>query len=217
MKTKIKIAVADDHAIFRQGFISLLKQSGFNNIVFEAADAKEVFENLKIKKADILFLDIEMPDTKGKGTGTLEKVKRLYPETRVIILSGHYQDRLIVEFIKKGGSSFLSKDCDFQTLIKTVETVHKTGLYYDEKITSLMPEILETNSEDNKEELTESERNIIALLCNDLSHQEIADKLRISKRTIDHHRESIKKKTGCHTLLEMVKYAQSNNIIDLDL
>lgn len=135
-KPNIKIAIADDHTIFREGFVALMQQAGFISITFEAGNAHEVFENLKYTLPDILLLDIQMPDT--TGTQTLEKVKELYPDIKVIILSSFDEGSLILEFIKKGSSAFLSKTCGRDLLLKTIETVYETGLYYDDRIMSLL-------------------------------------------------------------------------------
>ncbi|MBX3164701.1 MAG: response regulator [Bacteroidetes bacterium] len=141
METDIKIAIADDHSIFRKGFISTLETLDFSNIVFEAINAKEVFDNLETKTPDILFLDIQMPDT--TDTETLEKIKELYPDIKVIMISADYQDKTIIRFMKKGSSAFLSKDSTLEVLGKTIETVYDTGFFYDDKIMSMLSESAE--------------------------------------------------------------------------
>jgi len=155
-----------------------------------------------------------MPDT--TDTETLEKLKDLYPYVKVIILSSFYEDDIIMRFIKKGSNSFLSKNCDPDSLIRTIETVYEKGLYYDEKILSLMPKIFETNTSIDKHkdtELTKRELEILQMMCKGWKSREIADTLNVDIRTVETHRSHIWKKTNCDNVLRLKEIALKNGFI----
>lgn len=219
MKNKVRLAATMTQTILRKGFVSLLEKTGFSNILFDTANRKEIFKNLKQKKPDILFLDVDIPDEQNHEM--LEKLQKQYPRIKIIALSSrHDNDDLIVDCIKKGCRGFLSKNSEVDVLIKAIESVYETGFYCDNKIASLMPRIVSENSAHDKlqnnspkhKQVTETERVVIALLSDNFSNKEIADKLSISTRTVETHRYHIKQKTGCRTSLDIMKYAKINNI-----
>ena len=131
MKKPIHIAIVDDHVIVRQGLISLLAEYEEVNILFDANNGKELMDNLKSSKPDIVLLDIAMPIMNGKEA--LEKMQLKYPKIKVIVMSQYFHDEYIIEFIKAGASAFLPKNCDIDKLLDAINYVFEHGYYYDNR------------------------------------------------------------------------------------
>jgi DNA-binding NarL/FixJ family response regulator len=140
MKKRIHLGIADDHLVLRQGLISLLKEYEHLNIVLSVNNGKELMEELKKTKPDIILLDIEMPLMNGREA--LEKITIQYPKIKVIMISQYFTDAYIIEFIKNGACGFLPKNCDIEKIVDAIQLVHENGEYYDNKVSSAMAAVL---------------------------------------------------------------------------
>ncbi len=217
MKKPIHIAIVDDHVIVRQGLISLLAEYEEVNILFDANNGKELMDNLKSSKPDIVLLDIAMPVMNGKEA--LEKMQLKYPKIKVIVMSQYFHDEHIIEFIKAGASAFLPKNCDIDKLLDAINYVFEHGYYYDNKISAVMASLLKKTPIDNKvvadTEFTKQEIKIMKLVCVKKTNAEIADELHVSIRTIESHRYNISKKTNTTKTIDLIEYANKNGILNL--
>jgi len=217
MDLKISIGIAEDHVLFRQGMVSLLKEEGSFDVFFEVGNGEELLEQLKIAVPQIILLDINMPIMGGKET--LEKIRLDYPDIKVIILSMYYESSYIAEYLAKGARAFLPKNCDIEKVIDVVSVVHNKGYYFDDNISaSLMDKLthLEKLNEINHDlRLTDRETEVLNLICQERSNKEIADQLHISIRTVEGHRKSIMNKTETKNVLSLVLFALRNKIISL--
>ncbi len=217
MKKPIHIAIVDDHVIVRQGLISLLAEYEEVNILFDANNGKELMDNLKSSKPDIVLLDIAMPIMNGKEA--LEKMQLKYPKIKVIVMSQYFHDEHIIEFIKAGASAFLPKNCDIDKLLDAINYVFEHGYYYDNKISAVMASLLKKTPIDNKvvadTEFTKQEIKIMKLVCVKKTNAEIADELHVSIRTIESHRYNISKKTNTTKTIDLIEYATKNGILNL--
>ncbi len=217
MKKPIHIAIVDDHVIVRQGLISLLAEYEEVNILFDANNGKELMDNLKSSKPDIVLLDIAMPIMNGKEA--LEKMQLKYPKIKVIVMSQYFHDEHIIEFIKAGASAFLPKNCDIDKLLDAINYVFEHGYYYDNKISAVMASLLKKTPIDNKvvadTEFTKQEIKIMKLVCVKKTNAEIADELHVSIRTIESHRYNISKKTNTTKTIDLIEYANKNGILNL--
>jgi DNA-binding NarL/FixJ family response regulator len=216
MKKSIHLGIADDHLVLRQGLISLLKEYDHLNIVLSVNNGKELMEELKKTKPDIILLDIEMPLMNGREA--LEKITIHYPKIKVIMISQYFTDAYIIEFIKNGACGFLPKNCDIEKIVDAIQLVHENGEYYDNKVSSAMAAALKrTPSEINElvtnTELTKREFEILRLICRKKSNSEIADILHLSIRTIEGHRHNIYKKTNTSNIFELIDYAYLHHLI----
>jgi DNA-binding NarL/FixJ family response regulator len=217
MKKPIYIAIVDDHIIMRQGLISLLAEYNEINILFDANNGKELMDNLKSSKPDIVLLDIAMPVMNGKEA--LEKMQLKYPKIKVIIMTNYFHDEHIIEFVKAGASAFLPKNCDIDKLLDAINYVYEHGHYFDNRVSSILASILKKTPSANKvvadTEFTKQEIKIIKLVCMKRTNAEIADELHVSIRTIESHRYNISKKTNTTNTIDLIEHAVKNGILDL--
>jgi DNA-binding NarL/FixJ family response regulator len=216
VKSKKKIAVVDDQCLFRQGLISLLKEYDKLDVIIEASNGKELLEKMKVKQPDVVLLDLEMPLM--DGIETTVSIKSRYPKVKVIILTMHTDDEFIIHLLEKGASGFLPKDKDIEIVVDAIYSVLEKGYYFDERISKAMVKGLvktkKTNPSFTAHYLSEKEIVIINLICKEYTNKEIADKLFISPRTVDTHRENILLKTGAKNTAGIVMYAVKNNLLE---
>ena len=217
MKHQINIAIAEDHVLFRQGMVSLLNEEGGFNTVFRAGNGQELLDNLQNIMPDVILLDISMPVMEGKEA--LSKIRELYPEAKVIMLSMYYESSYIAEYLAKGARAFLPKNCNIEKVIEAIHTVHTRGFYFDDDISGLLMDKLihveKQHDENHKLRLTDRETEVLNLICLEKSNKEIAEMLHISIRTVEGHRQCIMAKTDTKNVLSLVMFALRNKIISL--
>lgn len=211
----ISIAVVDDHLLMRQGLISLLKEFEQINILFDVSNGLEMLDQLKIHKPDIVLLDIEMPVMNGRKA--LTKMQEIYPDIKIIILSTHYSDAFIDEYIAIGANGFMPKESDIEIIIASIKEVYENGYYFDSKVTpglvSKLRKRFKAKSSVQSSSLTDQERKIIKLFCMGKSAVGISEELFISKRTVEWHKENIYRKLEIRNTAELIKYALMSTII----
>ena len=219
MPKKISIAIADDHLVLRQGLVALLKEYDDLNVIVDVNDGKELLEVLKTKKPDIIILDIEMPVMNGKVA--LEKIQLKYPDIKVIMMSMHFNDSYIVEFIKKGACAFLPKNCDIDKIVEAIYSVHENGYFYDDKVSAAMATTLKKIAKVDDlvlvrgTEFTKRELEVLKLICQRYSSSDIAQELNLSQRTVEGHRYNIAKKTNINDVAGLIEFALSNKLITI--
>jgi len=210
-KEKINIAVVDDQQLFRQGLVSLLKENKSLNILFEAENGQELLNKLKTIKTqpDVILLDIEMPELDGVETTIRLKLK--YPGIKIIILTMHDEEEMIVHLIEKGAHGFLPKNEDIESVIDAIFSVHQNGYFFNDRISKAMVKGL-VNSKKIKPtfkdaELNEKELEIIRLICKEHTSPEIGEIMHLSTKTIDNYRLVLIKKLGVRNSIGLVMYA----------
>lgn len=218
MSKLIHIGIADDHLVLRQGLISLLKEYDHLNVIISVNNGKELMDALKNSKPDIILLDIDMPVMNGREA--LEKINVKYPKVKVIIISQHFNDAYIIEFIKNGARGFLPKNCDIDKIVDAIQLVHEQGEYYDNKVSATMAAVLKKSPTAVNEvvpdtEFTKREIEILKLICSKKSNIDIAEVLNLSVRTIEGHRYNISKKTDTANTIELIEYAFQNNLLKI--
>lgn len=214
-KTKVKIAVVDDHVLFRTGIVSLLRDYDDFDVIFQASNGIELLAALKNAKPDIVLLDIQMPEMDGiKATVTL---KELYPDIKIIILTMHNADEFIFDLMSKGANGFIPKDKSLDVLVQAIHSVVEKGYYYNDQITNAL---LNGNNHHYKAgegsahgPLTDRETEIVKLICAQKSIKEIAEILDISPRTVDTHKNNIFLKTGAKNIIGVALYAVQSKLI----
>ncbi|NRA10909.1 MAG: response regulator transcription factor [Crocinitomicaceae bacterium] len=217
MKKPIRIAIAEDHALVRQGMVALLKEEKDINLVFDVSDGSALLQQLKKNKVDVVLLDLEMPIVNGHQA--LRIIAERYSTVHVIIISMHYSDPFISECITMGAKGFLPKNCDFETVVDAIYAVHEQGYYFDDKISRSLLKKLEKDKEQGTtisgNPLTSREHQILELICNGKTNKIIAELLAISIRTVESHRKSISDKTNSHNIAGLVLYAVKNELYNL--
>ena len=214
---KLKIYIVDDHKLFREGLKLLLSNQEFVRHIYEASNGKEFIENLSFVDCDIVLMDIEMPEMNGiEATGAALRVK---PGLKVIVLSMYGDEQYYYKMVDAGVKGFVLKNSGIEKEIEAIHRVAAGENYFSEE---LLVNILNHMREGGKpepevpdNEISGRELEILYHVCLGLSNQEIADKLFISKRTVDKHRANLLSKTGCRNTAALVMYAIKNKMINI--
>lgn len=212
----MKIALVDDHTLFRTGLAGLLAQHDRYDVVSDVGSGEEFLALLPDLDVDVVFMDISMPGIDGGETTRRALVER--PELRIITLSMYGDDQYYTRMVECGASGFLLKDSDIEEVYAAVDSVVAGDSYFSPQLLGSLTRnmnrqsSLEVNDEDA---LSEREIEILVEVCRGLSNQEIADKLFISKRTVDKHRANILEKTGCRNTANLVVFAIKNHLVEL--
>jgi DNA-binding NarL/FixJ family response regulator len=211
---KFNIAITDDQVMFRKGLISVLSEFPELKVVVEADNGKDLQQKMKRKVPDVVLLDLEMPEMDGMET--MAWLKANYPGVRVIILTMHNEEPIIAHMIENGAHGFLVKNDPIETLIDAIYSVMDTGYYFDDRVSRALLQrlVLGEKVKPNFEKVTLSDREtrVIQLICQELTNREIADKMNISVRTVEGHREAILQKIKARNTVGIVMYAIKNGI-----
>ncbi len=205
----IRIAIADDHTMFREGLASLLTQSDSIDVVALANNGKELLELLKSTSVDVLLLDIEMPEM--NGFETIQEIKRLSIEPKILVLTMHSSPQFIKNIFMAGAHGYLPKDAGKKKLLEAVDTVHRTSCYHSPETMQI---IMDNLREDvHSTGISPREKEVIRLIADAYTTQEIAEKLYLSKHTVESHRKNILLKLGLKNSAGLVKYAIHKGLI----
>lgn len=213
MPKEIRIVITENHTLTRKGYISLLKDIKETCLVGEAENGKQLLKFLQSQEADIALLDIEMPVMNGMET--LKVLRKQYPKLKVIMVSFHSDESVMLEFIKQGAVGFISKNSTYEEFSKTILTVAKDGYYHNKVITkALLNEVTRKTVEKlDIIDLSERERDIIILTCQGFSHKEIAQRLNIVVKTVDYHKNNIYRKTKTNSYSSLYQFALKHELI----
>ncbi|MBO7185882.1 MAG: response regulator transcription factor [Alistipes sp.] len=213
---KVKIVLVDDHTLFRTGLRGLLSQCESYDVVGDFGSGEEFLATLPTLAVDVVFMDISMPGI--DGAETTRRALMLRPDLKVITLSMYGDDHYYSLMVECGASGFLLKDSDIEEVYSAVDSVVKGDSYFSTallgSLTRNMSRLATTVSGDD-DALSEREIEILVEVCRGLSNQEIADKLFISKRTVDKHRANILEKTGCKNTANLVVYAIKKHLVEI--
>lgn len=215
----IRIALVDDHSLFRRGMKMLLSSQADFEVVMEAGSGEEFLQAQAESKVDLVFMDYSMPGI--NGAETTERALEVDPELKVISLSMFGDNAYYSKMVESGAKGFLLKDSEFDEVLLAVRTVCEGGTYFSpqlmESISFAMTSYPYSVGGDIAEEdrLSEREVEILVGICQGLSTQEIADKLYISKRTVDKHRANILEKSGSKNTASLVVYAIKHGLVEV--
>lgn len=214
MEKEVNILIVDDHKLFREGLKTLLKNLDFINEIYEASNGNEFLKTIKNVKADIIFMDINMPEKDGiKAT---KEALELYPELNIVALTMFGDEEYYRGMIEAGAKGFLLKNSGIGEVEEAIKIILSGGNYFSQEILEkIIKGIIKPKKTQKNEELTDREREVLYLICKGHSNKEIATILQISKRTVDKHRENLLLKTGCKNTAGLVMYAIKNDLIDL--
>ena len=211
-ETPIRILLADDHAVVREGIRTRLETQSNIHVVAEAANGLEAIEKAKELRPDIVMMDISMPVMNGLDAA--KQLQTILPEIKVLILTMHQSKEYILKFQRYGVKGYILKEVSASEMINAIETISYGGTYYSSGVSQALLD--GANAEASTEELTARERMILAHVAEGYSSKEIARKLNISVRTVETHRRNIKTKLGVHTAAGLTKYAIEHGIVDLE-
>jgi DNA-binding NarL/FixJ family response regulator len=212
---EIKVIIADDHSLFRNGLKLLLSASENIKVVAEASDGAELLSILEKTPSDIILIDIEMPVMNGIEATRLALEKNA--SLKFISLSMYGEEEYYYKMIDAGVKGFLLKNSEVTEVIKAIETVVDGGTYFSSEVLYNVVKNIKTVSKTpaNIASISEREKEVLEQICKGLSNQEIAETLYISKRTVEKHRASLLSKTNTKNTAQLVMYAIENKIIEL--
>ncbi|MCU0377184.1 MAG: response regulator transcription factor [Bacteroidales bacterium] len=211
---RIKIALADDHQLFRNGLKILL--SGYNEfeVIAEASNGAELLGILENTIPDIVLMDISMPEM--DGIEATARLARQAPGTRVIALSMYGEEEYYYKMLDAGAKGFILKDSDITEVHDAIIAVHKGGNFFSQELLyHVIKRIKNREQEVKSSSLSKREKEILLKICEGLSNHEIADALFISKRTVDKHRANLLAKTGSKNTASLILYAIKNRLIEI--
>ncbi|MBQ5357894.1 MAG: response regulator transcription factor, partial [Alistipes sp.] len=194
----IRIALVDDHTLFRRGMKLLLGSHPDFEVVAEAASGEEFLSLIGQVHPDVVFMDYSMPGM--NGAQTTERALEIAPELKVITLSMFGDNIYYTRMVEAGAKGFLLKDSEFDVVVEAVQTVYEGGSYFSPSLLDSLSNSIKASDMvaiDEQDRLSDRELEILVGLCRGQSTQEIADSLYISKRTVDKHRANILEKSGC--------------------
>lgn len=217
---KINIALVDDQVLFRKGIASLIKDEGDLSLVMEAENGESCLAQLSQLKVlpDVALIDMEMPGMDGMQLN--DELHKHFPSVKVIVLSVHTGERLMARMIQAGACGYLFKNCDKDELLNGIRNVYKNGFY-------ITPAVLKaiqsagagkggvTNSMSIPIDLSQREKEVLRYICMENTNAEIAEKLFISIRTVDGHRNNLLAKTGCRNTAGLVLFAVKHRFFEV--
>ncbi len=202
----IKILIADDHAIVRQGLRNIVAADEQMTIVGEAQNGAELLNLLRETAADVIVLDISMPGR--NGLETLKDIKRGFPMMPVIVLSIHPEDQYAVRVFKAGASGYMTKESAPEELVEAIRKAFRGGKYISPSVAELLADYVETNfSGEPHKSLSDREFEVFSFLAGGQTVGQIADRLNLSVKTISTYRARILEKMGMTTNAELTRYA----------
>lgn len=211
---RYRIILADDHALFLSGLQSLLSRREECEVAGTASNGAECLELMRTVEHDAVLMDIDMPEM--NGAEATERALALNPDERIITLSMYGDDEFYFRMVEAGAKGFILKNSDIDEVIAAVKTVCEGGSYFSQELLrNLVGSLKSTRTIHPEDILSQREKEILLLICKGLSNQEIADRLFISKRTVDKHRANILEKTACRNTANLVVWAIKNSVAEI--
>ena len=216
MSSKYSVVIADDHEIFLEGIKLLLRKLPEVTLVGQALNGKELVELVGKKKPDVVLTDIKMPVMDGVQACKL--IRQNFPDISVIAITMFDDEYLVVDMLEAGARGYLLKNTNKKEIITAIQTVTNGDTYYCKETSARLTKIIAKSKFDpflktSLPSLTEREKEIIVLICQQYSNKEIAAKLEISSRTVETHRENIHEKIGARNSIGIAIYAMKHDLV----
>ncbi|MFT3749463.1 DNA-binding response regulator [Terrimonas sp.] len=213
----IKVIIADDHVLFRAGVKTALSSKKDVRLIGEADNGQQLIHLLKHLQPDVILLDIQMPIM--DGITSLPEIKKLYPHIRIIMLTMHNDHSMISKLMELGANAYLTKNSDSEVIYDAIKTCYTNEYYFNDLTNKALLDGLRTkrnndNFVNTEVKLTDKEKHILRLICEEKSTKEIADMVDLSPRTVEAIRDKLKSKTGAKSMAGLVMYAIKAGIIE---
>ena len=213
----IRILLADDHTILRAGLRMMLNAQSDFEVVGEAQDGRQAIQEAQRLQPDVILMDITMPDM--NGIEATKQIKKLLPETRVLILTMHEHDEYVFQALRAGASGYMLKEAADTDLISALRVIQNGQFYLSPTAQSVMvgdylQRVRTGEEKDSYSSLTEREREILKLVAEGYTNNKIAERLIISPKTVDTHRTHVMDKLNLHSRAELVKYAMRRGLLE---
>jgi DNA-binding NarL/FixJ family response regulator len=216
-KRTIGVAIIDDQHLFRQSLAMLIQTADDLSFIADAANGQDflaILSGIK-QQVDVMLVDLDMPVMNGVELNRI--IQKEYPQIKVIILSVHAEERILAQMIDAGAAAYLAKNCDKDELILAIQTVYKAGYYMNPFTLKALQNSgnHKKTDNDNAHLLTPREKQVLELICQEYTNAEIAQKLYISPRTVEGHRNNLLEKTGSHTTAGLAIFAIKNKLFEV--
>lgn len=210
---RIRVLVADDHTIVRQGIVEILNRTSEFEIVGEAADGRQVLEAALATRPDVVLLDISMPNLNGLEAA--RRLRKALPNTRLLVLTMHDDDEYVLNLVHVGVAGYLVKDGAASELLAAIRAVYAGKQYFGRQAARAIAESSERGAfvEDPYGRLTDREREIFQLIAEGCTNARIAERLHISAKTVDNHRTHLMAKLGLHGAADLLRYASRHGLL----
>ncbi|MFN3917220.1 MAG: response regulator [Flavobacteriales bacterium] len=214
--TVIRVLLVDDHDMLRQGLAAFLASEKDIKVVAEASDGVDVEKILSETAVDVVLIDINMEQQ--NGIVTTQQIKSLFPDIRVLGLSMHKEDNYIRKLMEEGASGYLIKSSGKDELVEAIRTVYKGNTYLSKEVSQILINsiISPSKATDDIQDyvpLSEREIEILILIADEYTNNEIANKLNLSPRTVDAHRRNLLEKTGSKNTAGLVRFAVERKLL----
>ena len=214
----IKVAIADDHKLFREGIRFFIDQMEDADLVFEASSGRELIEKLEHQQIDVLLLDLEMEDM--DGVEAIKMIRPQYPDLGIIILTTYAENKMMAYLMELGANSYLLKDTEPQTLKRAIEAVYHEGYYFTREVSKAMITGLKNPARkkpvlNNNIALSAREIEVLQLICQEYTAKQIAEKLFISPRTAEGHRRHLMEKLAVKNTVGLIMKAIREGIVEV--
>ncbi len=216
----IKILIADDHTMFVDGIESILRNETDVELVAKCYDGNSVFNLLKENDIDVLLLDVNLPDI--SGIDVCKRLRKEYPKLRVLALSMYNEESFISEILKNGASGYILKNTGRAELMKAIQLVHEGQTYFSDAVTqTIMKSMVKGNDSSNKKKkefpkISRREKEVLQLIIEEFTTQEIANQLFISLKTVESHRSNLLAKLNVRNTAGLVRLTIENNLLDTE-
>ncbi|WP_126973455.1 response regulator transcription factor [Gynurincola endophyticus] len=213
----IKVAIADDHKIFRDGIRMALKDRDYLKLLWEAEDGKDLMHKIKMKKPDVLLMDIRMPEV--DGVNAIGILRKEYADIKIIILTMYDDQEMITKMMEMGANAYLTKTSDPDEIYQAILSCMNDDFYFNDLVNKAVLSKLQTKKQvrqfyPNPIKFSEKEINILRLIAQDKTTDEISKEVFLSPRTIETIRQNMKNKVGAKTIAGLIMYGMRNRLID---
>lgn len=214
---EIRIAIADDHQIFRKGVILSLRQYPNLNFVLEADNGEELLKKIEEAKPHVVLMDLRMPIK--DGIETTKYISKHYPKIAVLVLTMHEDDKFVTHLMENGANGYLLKSTDPQEIKKAILEVSSKGYYLNNFVNKILLKKTITKAKSigqltNNINVTQKEKDILRYICMEFTSQEIGDKMSLSARTVESIKERLMERFGVKNTAGLVFFAVKNEIVE---
>ena len=216
-ENQIKIAIADDHKIFRDGIRMALKDRDYLQVIWEAEDGKDLMHKLKLKLPDVILMDIRMPEI--DGINAIGLIRKEYEAIKIIVLTMYDDQEMITKMMEMGANAYLTKTTDPDEIYQAILTCVNEDFYFNDLVNKAVLLKLQHKKTvrqfyPNPVKFTEKELKILRLIADDKTTEDISKEVFLSPRTIETIRQNMKQKVGAKTIAGLVMYATRNKLLE---
>jgi DNA-binding NarL/FixJ family response regulator len=214
---QIKVSIADDHKIFRDGIKMALKDRDYLKILWEAEDGKDLMHKLKIKIPDVLLMDIRMPEL--DGINAISLIRKEYEEIKIVVLTMYDDQEMITKMMEMGANAYLTKTTDPEEIYQAILTCMNDDFYFNDLVNKAVLLKLQHKKTvrhfyPNPVKFSDKEVRILKCIAEDKTTEEISKEVFLSPRTIETIRQKMKEKVGAKTIAGLVMYAMRNKLLE---